>query len=141
MDDFGIPHIAYYGLIIALAGMGIGALAIWTEHKRKEKTLEVLRTYAEKGVEPPAAMLQSLNEAANDKTPDDGTSETGWRKFILMSVMGLGFAGMALWTHSWSDRNGGWPFTLGFGITAFVLIAVGLSKLPQALNGPKKHGR
>jgi len=66
MDDFGIPHIAYYGLIIALAGMGIGALAIWTEHKRKEKTLEVLRTYAEKGVEPPAAMLQSLNEAAND---------------------------------------------------------------------------
>ena len=128
-------------LAIPLAGMGIGALAIWTEHMRKQKSLDVLKAYAERGEEPPKAVLDGIFQATNpgNSPIDDGTSETGWRKFVFFMIMALGFGGLALWTHSWPDSNSSWPFTMGFGITAFVMAALSASKLVQALTGPKKN--
>ena len=83
--------------------------------------------------------LDGIFQATNpgNSPIDDGTSETGWRKFVFFLVLALGFGGLALWTHSWGSS--GWPFTMGFGITAFVMAALSASKLVQALTGPKKN--
>lgn len=138
MSDF-VPPIAYVGLIIPLAGMGIGALAVWTEHQRKQKALEVLRTYAEKGDEPPKVVLDAIAGASDTKRrdPAEYTPAGAWSRFAFFLIMALGFGGACLWTHSWPVPSSSWTFTMGFGITAFVMAALAASMLARALTAPK----
>lgn len=125
--------------VIPALGIIIGGVAIWAEHRRRVAALQVLKAYAERGEEPPQAVLASLNQAVASNAPDDGTSETGWRKFAFFIVMSGGFGAVCLWTHSWGADGG--LLTIGFGVASFVMAALAASKLVQALTGPKKNAR
>jgi hypothetical protein len=116
----------FFWLIFPILGMGIAFLAVAGEFGRQRKALDVLRVYAEKGVEPPASVLAVLSRASSDKKKNPMAG------FAFFTVMALGFAGVAvLCAYVMGDA---WPFILGFGIAAFVMVAIAVSNLVSALS-------
>ncbi len=114
MNNYGIPDIAYIGMIIPLAGMGIGALSVWTEHQRKQKALDVLKAYAEAGQEPPPSVLESIAKVTNVSRRSPAVvndPREGWRRFAFFGIMGIGFGLAAAWFSK--GGSAGWPITLG----------------------------
>jgi hypothetical protein len=115
----------FFWLIFPILGMGIAFMAVAGEFGRQKKALDVLRTYAEKGTEPPASVLAVLSRASSEK------KKNPWASFVFFLVMAIGF----IFTAGWFNGNGGsWPFILGFAITSFVMAALALSNLVQALS-------
>jgi hypothetical protein len=115
----------FFWLIFPVLGMGIAFMAVAGEFGRQKRALDVLRTYAEKGVEPPPSVLAVLSRASSEKKKNPKAS------FAFFAVMAIGF----IFTAGWFDSNGGsWPFVLGFAITSFVMAALALSNLVQALS-------
>ncbi|HTT96819.1 MAG TPA: hypothetical protein VMF58_02130 [Rhizomicrobium sp.] len=115
----------FFWLIFPILGMGIAFMAVAGEFGRQKKALDVLRTYAEKGTEPPASVLAVLSRASSEK------KKNPWASFVFFTVMAIGFIFTAGW---FSSTGGGWPFVLGFAITSFVMAALALSNLVQALS-------
>jgi|GEM_PF-1651328 len=128
----------FFWIIFPVLGMGIGALAVWNEFSRQKKALEVLKVYAEKGVEPPASVLAVLNRAAmaGGRMQRD---RNAWGSTVFCGVMAAGFAGLAVWSAQGDLRQTG-AFVLGFTIIAFSLVAVGLGTLVTALTSKRQDG-
>ena len=120
----------FFWLIFPILGMGIEFMAVAGEFGRQKKALEVLRTYAEKGVEPPASVLAVLSRASSEKKKNPKAS------FAFFTIMALGFIFTAGWFNA---TGGGWPFVLGFAITSFVMAALAVSNLVQALSKNSAH--
>ncbi len=134
-----IPNIAYIGILIPLAGMSIGAFSIWTEHQRKQKALEVLKIYAQQGTEPPQSVIDSVSRVSgrHDWKDSDHKPQAPWSRFAFFIVMALGFGLAALWFNQGGAKA--WPITLGLGITSFVMAALAMSALVQALTAPRSN--
>lgn len=122
----------YFWIIFAVLGMGIGALSVWSTFRTRQKELDILRTYAERGAEPPPQLLQAILTEAKP-TP---TGPAAWPNFAFYLVMTLGFGGFALWL---SQAPQAFIFTLGLGITAICMAAYALKYLLTAL-GPSRDG-
>jgi hypothetical protein len=120
----------FFWLIFPILGMGIAFLAVAGEFGRQKRALEVLRTYAEKGVEPPASVLAVLSRASSDKPKNPKAS------FAFFTIMALGFIFVAGW---FNGTVGAWPFVLGFAIASFVMAALAISNLVQALSKNSAH--
>ena len=92
MEHTVIPSsFPWYGLIpivAVLGGLTIGAIAIVTEHRRKQALLEERRLMIEKGMTPPP-----LNEQVLEGPTAPGSSsaiESSLRTGILTTFVGLG---------------------------------------------------
>lgn len=134
IDPMLIP---FAGMGLGVLGMGMGALAIWTEHKRKERSLDVLRAYAEKGEEPPQAILESVSALTNSRRvrEDPMTRARAFAQCAFFLIMGLGFAAVTAYFYR-GEQAQVWIFTIGFGITAFVMLALSARALLVALTTP-----
>lgn len=119
-------------------GIGLAAFAIWNEFSRQRKALDVLRIYAEKGQEPPPAVLAVLDRASvSDET--NRTPRSPWARFAFFLVMSIGFGLLAAW-FSQSHAAGAWLFVAASGVTCFVMAAVTASALVSALRPPRVDG-
>ena len=141
--SFDFHDAAYAGILIPLAGMGIGALAIWTEHQRKQKALEVLKAYAEQDKETPQAVLDSMAQVtySTPKSRKETDFQTNWKNFAFYVVMSIGFGLACAWNSRFAEHGDNWVFTLGFGITCFVMAALAASALVAALTAPRPNGQ
>ena len=81
----------FFWLIFPVLGMGIAFMAVAGEFGRQKRALDVLRTYAEKGVEPPPSVLAVLSRASSDK------KRNPLANFAFFSNLALGFGAVALW--------------------------------------------
>lgn len=115
----------FFWLIFPVLGMGIAFMAVAGEFGRQKKALDVLRTYAEKGTEPPPAVLAVLSRASSEKEKNPKAS------FAFFTIMALGFIFTAGWFYG---TGGAWPFVLGFAITSFVMAALAVSNLVQSFS-------
>jgi hypothetical protein len=138
MDSFTYLFSHFFWLIFPVFGMGMGAFAIWTEHRRQVKGLELLRTYAEQGKEPPQAVLDALPRIAESRRANR-TRQSYGASFVLMLVLSVGFAGAALASYLMIGSDSAWVFVIGFGITSFVLVAVALQNLVMAIATPPSN--
>ena len=75
MTNFWTDHwwllIPLGAFTIPLAGIALGAFAIWQDHRIKGRALEALKIYAQQGKEPPAELLRALG--------DRGDADWKWR--------------------------------------------------------------
>ena len=120
----------FFWLIFPVLGMGIAFMAVAGEFGRQKKALDVLRTYAEKGTEPPPAVLAVLSRASSEQKKNPMAS------FAFFLIMAAGFGGVTWWFYGAAHA---WPFVLGFGIAAFVMVALSVSNLVQALSKNAAH--
>ena len=118
---------SYWWLIFPLGWFVASGFSSLLNYRRQKDTLKLIQTYAEKGQEPPAALLKVLERPidADDDSwqtrnqggrPGDGS----WFSVVLFGVMSAGF-GYA----SWSDMYGAGD---AFLIVSFVLGALCLPR-------------
>jgi hypothetical protein len=136
MDVFVDLFSRFFWLIFPILGMGLGALAIWTDHRRQMKSLEILRVYAEQGKDPPQSMVDALPQMI-------GTSRrlqsrgAHLAQGVLLLVLAGGFAYLAYRVSPYSQTL--YIFLWGFTITAFALAGSGLQQIVLGLTAPRKN--
>lgn len=123
---------SYWWLLFPMAWFVFGGFTSLLNYRRQRDALKLIQTYAEKGQEPPAALLALLDrpidasgvwESPNDRygRPGDGA----WFSVVLFGIMAGGFA-----YASWTDIYGAGD---AFLIVSFVLGALCLASLVSAL--------
>ncbi|MBX3476410.1 MAG: hypothetical protein KF910_02275 [Brevundimonas sp.] len=123
---------SYWWLLFPMAWFVVGAFSSFLNYRRQRETLNLLKTYAERGQEPPEALLKVLDrpidsetEFWNGRSNRNGASEGQWFSVVLFGLLAAGF-GYA----SWSDMYGAGQ---AFLIVAFVLGSLCLACLVSAL--------
>ena len=133
MED-KLPEIFWYlfwvGFVILAFRMAY--LGGKSGHDVHMRALDILKMYAEKGAEPPPAMMEQLTRQVLDKPPlRSNQNQPG---SFLMFFVGFLFMACASWgLHEWFDERGpawatiaaasAWAF-FGFGAFGFLLAAL-----------------
>lgn len=127
--DHGAHWFPLFGLAIPLAAMGIAAFAMWLRYRRDVATLELLRTYAAQGKEPPAEIANIVR---------NGRYRYGryrdWRTAILCGCLAAAFAGLSYFSEAPRPHH-------GFVVAAVVLGAVALGSVLSSFVRPRYDGR
>ena len=115
----------FFWLIFPILGMGIAFMAVAGEFGRQKKALEVLRTYAEKGVR---AAGQRSGRAQSRQLREQKESEGEFRV--------LHDHGPGLHLRGWLVQRYRWLVAVcpGFAIASFVMAALAVSNLVQAMS-------
>jgi hypothetical protein len=120
---------SYWWLMFPLAWFVFGGFQSFLNYRRQKETLNLIRTYAEKGQEPPAGLLKVLEQPIeDDDTRLSGRGRAGegsWFSAILFGVMAVGFGYGAS-----TDMYGAGPALI---IVTFVLAGLCLACLFQAI--------
>lgn len=132
---------SYWWLLFPLAWFVIGGFTSFLNYRRQKETLNLLRTYAEKGQEPPEALLKVLNRPIDSDTEFFGgaydapskRNEGNWFSVVLFGLMAAGF-GYASYTDMYGAGE-------AFLIVTFVLGALSVACLVSALmNRGRRRG-
>lgn len=123
---------SYWWLLFPLAWFVFGGFTSLLNYRRQRDALKLIQTYAEKGQEPPAALLALLDRPIDGSgvwvSPNDRYGRPGdgaWFSVVLFGIMAAGFA-----YASWTDIYGAGE---AFLIVSFVLGALCLASLVSAL--------
>lgn len=121
---------SYWWLIFPVGYMLIAAYQSLLGYWRQKEMLRLIRTYAEKGQEPPEALLKALEKPAPDTDAawgdaSDGRSDGGVFMIVLFACLAGGF-GYASYANLFGVGE-------AFMIVAFVMGALALASLLSAL--------
>lgn len=131
-----MPTFGPFFVLVPLAGIAFVAFAVWNEFARQRKALEVLKTYAEKDIEPPASVLSVLSRSSG---PGDSMRAHPWSSATFFVILGVGFGALTFW-FARGDTHITWPFVTGFGICAFVMVALAGGDAVRALTTRRANG-
>ncbi|MEO8314915.1 MAG: hypothetical protein ABI645_08990 [Pseudomonadota bacterium] len=126
-----LPQIYWYVFMAVAIGSTIAAITFGTvlEHRRRMRALDILKMYAEKGAEPPAAITQRLAEQIleSENSPSTVRKRQG---ALIQGFLGLLYSGCAMGGIAWwlTAANGPeWAIIATYCGTAFFgLGAVGM---------------
>ena len=129
----------FWWLIFPLSWFVFGAWQSWLAYRANQETLDLIKTYAANGREPPAELLGRLNRRWRECDEDDERPrpryrrrrERSWYRVVLFGMLSSGFAFAAV-TNIYGAGE-------AFTIVAFVLGSVCAATLVQVLldrNGP-----
>lgn len=137
----------YWWLLFPLSWFVFGAYQSWLSYKSNRDTLDLIKTYAQSGREPPPELMAKLSKRWNegDEFDDDDDHRRyrrrrgrhryrgprGWYHVVLFGALCAGFAYAAA-----TDMYGAGE---GFVIVAFVMGALSLASAVSLLvdRGPK----
>src|ERR1700690_2330043 len=82
--------VRFWWLLFPLIGFGFAFWAIWLSHQRQKAAIDLLRTYASQGKDPPAELVKVLQNG------DGGVRPFGeWQNAVLMGALAAVFGVMA----------------------------------------------
>ena len=119
-------------------GFGImGAYNSYLGYRRQRDALNLLKTYAEKGQEPPEALLKVLQRPLDDdgwdgQSPGRHRPTNYWSLFGLFTALSLGFLGASEMTNMDGDSG-------AFLVVAFTMGAVAVWALISALTSRRNR--
>lgn len=122
----------FWWLLFPLGWLVAGGFRSFLNYQRQKQALELMRTYAEKGQEPPEKLIYLLGKEGDGEAPmtpqarAERDAASYWSLVALFAVMSLGFAGAGYFTNL--DRGTG-----AFFVVAVTLGAVGVWALVNAL--------
>jgi len=122
----------FWWLIFPLSWFVFGAWQSWLSYRANRETLDLIKTYAASGREPPSELLARLNKRwhGDDDDRDERPRyrrrrERSWYQVVLFGVLSSGFTVAAA-----TDMYG---MGEAFVIVAFVLGALCLATLVQVI--------
>lgn len=122
----------FWWLLFPLAWLVAGGFRSALNYRRQMRALDLIRTYAEKGQEPPQALIDLAGKGGEGEAPMTPRARAErdaagyWSLVGLFAVMSLGFAGAGYFTDL--DRGSG-----AFYLVAVTMGAVGIWALVSAL--------
>ncbi|PHY19981.1 hypothetical protein [Caulobacter sp. BP25] len=130
----------FWWLLFPLAAFVFGAWKNWLDYRANQAMLDLIKTYAASGREPPAQLLARLDRRWRDFDEQDEDRprhgfrwrrERTWYRVVLFGMLSSGFAFAAV-TNIYGAGE-------AFTIVAFVLGSICVATLVQVLldrNGP-----
>ncbi|HJV40452.1 hypothetical protein [Caulobacter sp.] len=129
----------FWWLLFPLSWFVFGAWQSWLSYRSNQETLDLIKTYAASGREPPAELLSRLNRRWRECDEDDERPrhryrrrhESTWYRVVLFGMLSSGFAFAAV-TNIYGAGE-------AFTIVAFVLGSICVATLVQVMldrNGP-----
>lgn len=130
----------FWWLLFPMAGFAFGAWKNWLDYRANQAMLDLIKTYAASGREPPAELLARLDRGLRDFDEQDEDRprhrlrwrrERTWYRVVLFGMLSGGFAFAAV-TNIYGAGE-------AFTIAAFVLGSICAATLVQVLldrNGP-----
>jgi len=123
---------SYWWLLFPLGWFVFGGFNAIVNYYRQKNVLKIIKTYADRGEQPPEALLKIVEQPIDDRhenTPDyRGTSrgdQGSWFSVVLFGLLAAGF-GYASATNMYGAGD-------AFLIVAFVMGALAAATLVQAL--------
>ena len=125
---------SYWWLIFPLSWFVFGGYQSWLSYRANKDTLDLIKSYAQAGREPPPELLAKLSKRWNDGDEHEDRYERrryrrrgprGWYHVVLFAVLGAGF-GYAAFTDMYGAGE-------GFVIVAFVMAALSLASVVSLL--------
>jgi hypothetical protein len=128
---------SYWWLLFPLAWFIGGGVSSWINYLKQRETLKLLRTYAEKGQEPPASLMKVLDKSGDSDGErwsggdyGSGRPKNYWSLFGLFAVLAGGFGIAAYMPETFGiDFGVRFPFT----VVALVMSAVAVWALISAM--------
>ncbi|MDB5441166.1 MAG: hypothetical protein JWM33_3593 [Caulobacteraceae bacterium] len=119
----------FWWLIFPVMGMGMGYVRLWRDHQREKQMIDLLKTYAEKGVEPPASVIEALKTPRYTYNRFEGRYErNAWPMVAFFATMATGFVIVSFVLRYQRDVD--WPWIL---IPAGVFVALALMMAVRGL--------
>ena len=123
----------FWWLIFPIWGLAMGAWHSMAAYRRQKAMLDLVRTYADKGQQPPEALLAALGRDDVDSRLGRNSPVHYWSLAALFGVLAAGF-GVSAWVYDF--QGVGWPF----GIVALVMTAVAVWSLINAMFLARQRG-
>lgn len=127
---------SYWWLIFPLFGMGMGLVAMLGHFRHRSETLKLIKTYADQGKEPPAALLEAL------RTDEDrvyncrgGRRRSHWTQIAVFGSLAVAFGYFGYY------GEGGSVFialALGFGMGSAILLLISIIRALTGSSLPKE---
>lgn len=121
---------SYWWLLFPLGWFVASGFSSFLNYRRQKETLKLIKAYADKGQEPPEALMRILDRPIDAETesrtyPSDAGPDRSWFNIVLFALLAAAF-GYA----SYIDVYGVGEALM---IAAFVLGALAVASLVQAL--------
>ncbi|MBU2166632.1 MAG: hypothetical protein KKF88_02230 [Alphaproteobacteria bacterium] len=127
---------SYWWLLFPMAWFVFGGFSSWLNYRKQRETLKLLKTYADKGQEPPESLLKILDRPIDSDAEawgsgaGSGRSTNYWSLFGLFAVLAGGFGIAAYMPDTFGiDFDIRFPFT----VVALVMGAVAVWALISAV--------
>lgn len=128
---------SYWWLLFPLSWFIFGGFTSFLNYRRQKETLKLIKTYADKGQEPPEALLKVLDRPIDEDGWNSGRGGNsgggqGWFSVVLFGIMAAGF-GYASYTDMYGAGD-------AFLIVTFVLGALCVASLVSKLTTRRDRG-
>jgi hypothetical protein len=119
-----LPEIYWYifWIFLVIIMFGSAYMAGRGGHQARMKALDILKMYAEKGGEPPPAMMEQLTRQALEPGQPNAPKKEGSRAALIQGFIGFLFAACFAWGVGWWVKDSGgpqWGFIASQAATAF----------------------
>ena len=121
----------YWWLLFPIAFFVYGAFQSWLSYRSNRETLDLIKTYAASGREPPPELLNRLSKRQNFDADDAAersrrnSGYDGWYQVVLFGMLCVGFT-YAAFANIYGAGE-------AFTIVAFVMAALSAASLAQVL--------
>lgn len=120
----------FWWLIFPVFGMMMGMMALWQKHARASRAIDIIKSYADQGKDPPPELLAVLRDSqfgGPEKT------EANWLPVFLFGSLAAGFALGAVM------RMGGDHGVMPFLLVALVMGGMCLGSLFNVLHQQRRE--
>lgn len=120
----------FWWLLFPLGGMVFAGFHSWLKYRSQKAILDVIKTYAARGEQPPQALIDGLDKAIarNDDWNSPRSPRTSAHYWSLVGLFGLMAVGFGVGAALGFDGHSG-----AFVIVAVVMAAVAVWSLINAL--------
>lgn len=130
--DFAELFNRYWWIIFPIFGMGMAVLGMIDSSRRTRQMMDLMKTYAEQGKDPPPELVRALNVqmAYNNDTNSSPTSR--WWTALVFTALAAAFA-VATWYTKTEDYH--WAFlmvTVLFSVFAVGAILIAVASRPKS---------
>ena len=151
--DFYSLFSRFWWLIFPLFWMGAMVMAQWSRHNRANRALDILKSYADQGKDPPPELMKSLQAGTDWGSRDNcgwGGGSWGWRyspqrllhRTFVFTALAIAFGILHFRNGDDFGHHHGYGLLIPFVIFVALAISSGLSLLfiPRGLPPSDRDG-
>jgi hypothetical protein len=129
----------FWWLIFPLFWMGVAMARLWSRHSRANRALDIIKSYADQGKDPPPELLKTMQQGSDtsgwDRRYERRSPEERLGRAFLFACLACAFGFMAFWPQlnnsPYHHNNYGLVF-----VTA-IMVAFAISNLLSVLFPPR----
>ena len=125
---------SFWWLLFPLGWFIFGGFNAMVNYYRQKNVLKIIKTYADRGEQPPEALLKIVEQPLDDRheyTQNRRTDDGNGFSVVLFGIMAVGF-GYASWSNMYGAGD-------AFLIVAFVMGALAAASLVSGLLGRRRR--